>query len=243
MKTLLLASACLLVAVSEGNAIEYDPLKHGAEGEAITTCAVLGYDHPQCQTARKCLYKDLAVWATVVHEPDCKDFVAWVHSAEGKRLIESNYNWQKKPPNYETMRQKLRAEMKQVRDENAKQRAEEAANPETVLKAAYKNYIGVKVCYELRKGYEFVWINDAEMYQAKQYAAGIEKALNLPNHEEIWTNSNPEQEAQSIRNLLQISSQTNGLGRGGERWLCQSALQALQHDYNALLKPTFKKDF
>jgi len=54
------------------------------------------------------------------------------------------------------MRQKLRAEMKQVRDENAKQRAEEAANPETVLKAAYKNYIGVKVCYELRKGYEFV---------------------------------------------------------------------------------------
>ena len=109
----------------------------------------LGYDHPQCQTARKCSYKDLAVWATVVHEPDCKDFVAWVHSAEGKRLIESNYNWQKKPPNYETMRQKLRAEMKQVRDENAKQRAEEAANPETVLKAAYKNYIGVKVCYEL----------------------------------------------------------------------------------------------
>src|SRR6516164_2258990 len=70
-----------------------------------------------------------------------------------------------------------------------------------------------------------------------------ESALNLPNHEEIWTNSNPEQEAQSIRNLLQISSQTNGLGRGGERWLCQSALQALQHDYNALLKPTFKKDF
>src|SRR6516165_9451406 len=51
------------------------------------------------------------------------------------------------------------------------------------------------------------------MYQAKQYAAGIEKALNLPNHAEIWSSINPDQEAQSTRNLLQISSQTNGCER------------------------------
>src|SRR5262249_15005148 len=55
--------------------------------------------------------------------------------------------------------------------EEAKQRKEEAKEPENILIGAYITYIKVKLCYEMRRGYEYVYINEVQMREARQYVA------------------------------------------------------------------------
>ena len=113
-------------------------------------------------------------------------------------------------------------------------------NPEHILKTAYTNYITVKVCYEHRKGYEYIWISDPEVVKAREYVATIEGKLNLPNREEIWKSIDP----QRIESFLVLSETTNGLGRGGERLYCQGALSSLRSQYDTIVGPQpLKKDF
>jgi len=91
--------------------------------------------------------------------------------------------------------------------EEAKKEAEEAKKPANILKDAYSNYIMVKTCYEVRNGYEYVWINDVQMREAKQYAAEIEKKLNIPNHDEIWASI----DTQKIHDSMWETSQYTGV--------------------------------
>jgi hypothetical protein len=128
--------------------------------------------------------------------------------------------------------------------EQAKKDAEEAKKPDNILKQAYHNYIMVKTCYEVRKGFKYVWINETQMYEAKQYASEIEKKLNIRNHDEIWASI----DAQKIHDSVWTTSQYTGV-RAEEVFamgqsLCQMAHESLRQTYNQVLQqPVLKKDF
>jgi hypothetical protein len=77
----------------------------------------------------------------------------------------------------------------QQKPENQLYKAE-ANKPENQLYRAYEKYVTIKLCYENRKWFENVYINDFQMSQAKQYAAAIEQELSIANKDEIWTKAN-----------------------------------------------------
>jgi hypothetical protein len=112
-------------------------------------------------------------------------------------------------------------------------------DPSALLKRAYDDYITVKACYEIRKGYKYVWINGVQMYEAKQYMGEIETKLSLPNKDDLWEKV----DYNGKRNFLIMSMNTNGLGPDGERVLCQNSLNELQNLYEKVLSPKLKKDF
>jgi hypothetical protein len=136
------------------------------------------------------------------------------------------------------------SELKRERaKEETKKEAEEAKKPENILENAYSNYIMVKTCYEVRNGYEYVWINEVQMYEAKQYASEIEKKLNVPNRDEIWASI----DAQKVHDSVWNTSHYTGV-RADEVFamgqsLCQMAHESLRQTYNQLLQPVLKKDF
>src|SRR5262249_37868800 len=105
----------------------------------------------------------------------------------------------------------------------------------------YDDYVTVKACYEIRQGYVFVWINDIDMGEAKRYMSEIDEKLALPDREEIWKKT--ESTYNGARNLLYMSANSNGLGPGGERFLCQQHLHELRDLFQNIVAPEFKKDF
>jgi hypothetical protein len=99
---------------------------------------------------------------------------------------------------------------------------------------AYNDYTILKICYELRQGYDFVFISDNEMSKAKRYVAGIEKKSTLPDKDGLWEEYQAELQKQGL--LTTIRNRAN-------RPYCQQHYKRLQADYNELSQPGIKKDF
>jgi len=71
----------------------------------------------------------------------------------------------------------------------AKVQAEQANKPENQLATGYISYLRIKACYEARKGYAAVFINDHEMDIARKQIKSVEKAITAQHQldtEKVW---------------------------------------------------------
>lgn len=81
---------------------------------------------------------------------------------------------------------------KQEEKEIEKRLGAETDRPEKHLAKAYGNYLGIKICYEIRQGYAMVWVNEQEMENAKTLIRGIEDAITADHRldtDKIWNSA------------------------------------------------------
>jgi regulator of protease activity HflC (stomatin/prohibitin superfamily) len=104
----------------------------------------------------------------------------------------------------------------QERQAAAAAAAAEAAKPINRLRRAYFNYLVVKECYDVRLGYQLVYINEVEMERARVTVKAIETSI-LKQDSSIDTNNTWQQAAQ----LIEASKQYV------ERYFCQKTYHDL----------------
>jgi hypothetical protein len=128
----------------------------------------------------------------------------------------------------------LLRESRQRIEDQAKMKAEaeaEARKPYWRLLSAYKGYIYVKYCNEVRQGYLSVYVNDVEFERARVAVKAIEKdALaedNTMNTGTMWNDA-----------ILQVK------GSYADQYRCQSSLNELLQQYARVHPPEYyRKDF
>jgi hypothetical protein len=68
-------------------------------------------------------------------------------------------------------------EMQQRYAEQERARQAELAKPHNQLRTAYYGYMYVRACYNVRKGYVYVWINDEQLESARRVVERKEKLV------------------------------------------------------------------
>jgi hypothetical protein len=219
MKKLFLVGAALLVLTSVANAQSVPSAAENAACNAVpnpgrcsgASCTRIYRENPLCSQLR-----NQRIDADRITEG----------AASARRLAEQNK---------ENADRAIRYQVEQKAQE------EEAAKPENILQVAYGNYIGTKQCFEWRQGYLEVYISEPEMENARKYIAAIDKKLNVPTKDIIW--SKAAITASGITNTS-IFVAANGIGMT-PRMSCQLFYAKVQSIYTDMFPAAsrVKKDF
>jgi len=104
-------------------------------------------------------------------------------------------------------------------DQPSSNRTEVGGQPRAQLVRSYRAYIDVKKCFDSRKGYAAVYLNEEQMQRARQWIKGIEGSLTSANRDLetslLWKEANePEKSTAEDSELAAIMQLGDIVGRG-----------------------------
>lgn len=165
-------------------------------------------------------------WSEKVKDPECLKTIDKIEAA--------------KP----AMKKRVQEEFEQKRQERDARKQEEDNKPENRLQKMYATYLNIRYCYDVRKGFEHVFVNDLQMTDAKRYAAAIDKKLAVESREEVWSKAVADFN-NSLAKMLITSpdGMRNALGVSIPQY-CQMAYRGLQQTHEQLFPAAgMKRDF
>ena len=181
------------------------------------------------------------------------DLNAVLVGKEQREAVEAEHQRQQQLVEQQKKQQNDAATAKRVRDQAAVD-----AQPSNKLLRAYHLYIDIKLCFESRKGYEVVYLNEEQLSDAKTRVVAIEQAVKEADPtidtDAIWRQAND----------VEVTTPTNGLSAifqfadiMGRKWVsypdwieesdefCKRAYSSLSEHYSSIIPDAsvVKKDF